>query len=177
MFRKRRFALSCMLLTVHDLTEFSRRSRNTREATQDGLTKRPSPVFLVCLWLRVVCVFLSVWFMRLKHGHLIQSPSAQGERWHHSRCSAALLLIAVVLALAAVASESHQRSVSRPLEELHLKERPLATHYHRVDPHSFSYRSERSVGPAIPSAQEERQQATPPGESGVTFLKMNWFHY
>ncbi|ROT85809.1 hypothetical protein C7M84_006160 [Penaeus vannamei] len=86
-----------------------------------------------------------------------------GERWHHSRCSAALLLIAVVLALAAVASESHQRSVSRPLEELHLKERPLATHYHRVDPHSFSYRSERSVGPAIPSAQEERQQATPPG--------------
>lgn len=110
-----------------------------------------------------------------KHGFLIPSPCAQGER--HSRCRTALALIAAALALAVVASESLQRNDARSLEELHLKERTLATHYHRVDPNSFSYRRERSVGPAVPNAQEKQQQATPPGESGASFLKMNWFHY
>ncbi|XP_047483951.1 uncharacterized protein LOC125035782 [Penaeus chinensis] len=83
-----------------------------------------------------------------------------GER--QCRCYTALVLIGAALVLAAVAPDSHQRNDVRSLKELHLKDRPLATHYHRVDPNSFSYRSERSVGPAIPNAEEKQQQATPP---------------
>ncbi|XP_047484649.1 uncharacterized protein LOC125036224 isoform X2 [Penaeus chinensis] len=91
-----------------------------------------------------------------------------GER--QCRCYTALVLIGAALVLAAVASDSHQRNDVRSLEELHLKDRPLATNYHRLDPNS-SYRSERSVGPALPNAEKKPQQATPPEAEKAALAK------
>ncbi|XP_042857297.1 mucin-6-like [Penaeus japonicus] len=72
------------------------------------------------------------------------------------------VLSAAVLALAAVASGTHQRAFKRSVRELYLKERPLMTHKHLVGASSFSYRSARSVSPTSPYAQKERQQVATP---------------